>query len=389
MQKSTLWGGVGVAAVSLMWLVSAMANGWAGYHLSDNPELGGVLAAASVATDVMKAVSVFALASLIAGRRWFAVSIAVVVFLVCAAWSLRSATHFAATVFTTSVAKHAHAAKMQGTAEELLNIKKKRAEFLTQQTVDIEVNNKSKGRAVEMASEENRRLSREFKELMADLEADRRSIEQMGAQSAGDPLAGLFHVADKDVILATSLSFAAILEIVSGLGFWLLAQARLTRAEQPVKSRPLKPVTQALSPAPTPPVVPGPGKPVLGPMTPTFGTGGFGEPVASAPKVDTGKSGNVITLPTTNRRERALQTALEDLLQPGVAADRMLLSILTSRVNARLEAGIEPLQSRVVVEAVEALPWGAKRVRAGGQTWVSGIRERTDSVNAQSVRTTV
>ena len=72
MHKNRLWGRVGIAAVSLVWLVSAMANGWAGYHLSNAPELGIVLAAASVAIDIMKAVALFVITAAICNRRWVA-----------------------------------------------------------------------------------------------------------------------------------------------------------------------------------------------------------------------------------------------------------------------------------------------------------------------------
>src|SRR6476660_1919967 len=127
MHKNRLWGRVGIAAVSLVWLVSAMANGWAGYHLANAPELGVVLAAASVATDIMKTVALFVITAAICNRRWVAVGMAVVVFVLCAGWSARSATDFAANILSDRMAEKNFKAEQQQMAKDLLELRKKRA----------------------------------------------------------------------------------------------------------------------------------------------------------------------------------------------------------------------------------------------------------------------
>ena len=234
MHNYRIWVNIGILAVSLMWLVSALANGWAGWHLAKAPELGAILAGASVAADILKAVMLFVISAAIINRRWVVMCVAVLVFILCAGWSMRSATHFAASLYSGSLAERTFNQQIQTDERGLLGIKTNHAKALSGQTVKIDP--KARVRAAELAAEANASTERAYHDAIKAAEEGLARIQKMGAQEAGDPLAGLLHVEDESMILATSLFFAGLLEVVSASGC-LPGPATSARRRQPSRPR--------------------------------------------------------------------------------------------------------------------------------------------------------
>jgi hypothetical protein len=376
------WPFAGICAVTAMWGVSASANWWAGYSLADDELIAFVLGGASIASDIMKAVALFVVVAALGNRQWIVALTALVVFLACAAWSLRSATYFSAHMMTQHVAERESKIKQRAGKAELLDIAKKRASFLAQQDLKIDPNTGRNARETLVA--ERRRTSEEYELAMGqarEAEAELRATEVV---ANADPLAALFNVNDRDVVLATSLFFACLLELVSGVGFWIIAASRQARV------RDLKEVGFGASPYASK----GPGGP---------GGGGGGSVIVQAQpqpqltgpatiRAEAKEPTNIVRLarPTTvNRSSLAEQVhdVVGDLLEPADDGYRILLSQVVKLVNDKL-----PRHRRLNKQQVSALlvPVAlgvnrpvARKDRVAGQVWLYGVRVR-DSVIAQA-----
>ena len=150
-------------------------------------------------------------------------------------------------------------AEQQQMAKDLLELRKKRAEFLSRQTIDVEVTAKTKGRAVRPEPDKSTGADTEFAALLQDLDKGAHDLYAPGAKTSGDPLAGLLGIEGQKLILITALSFALMLEIVSGVGFWMIDQVRLQPDVKP--RRPRKPPKTILTQTPPPWAYPRQGEP--------------------------------------------------------------------------------------------------------------------------------
>jgi hypothetical protein len=372
------WPFAGICAVTAMWGVSASANWWAGYSLADDELIAFVLGGASIASDIMKAVALFVVVAALGNRQWIVAVTALVVFLACAAWSLRSATYFSAHMMTQHVAERESKIKQRAGKAELLDIVKKRASFLAQQDLKIDPNTGRNAR--ETLVTERRRTSEEYERAMGqalEAEAELRSTKVI---ANADPIATLLNISDRDVVLATSLFFACLLELVSGVGFWIIAASRQARV------RDLKEVGFGASPYAS-----------KGPEGPSGGGGGRVTTPPAQPQL-TGpatiraepKETNIVRLarPTTvNRSSLAEQVhdVIGDLLEPADDGYRILLSQVVKLVNDKL-----PRHRRLNKQQVSALlvPVAlgvnrpvARKDRVAGQVWLYGVRVRDSVIN--------
>lgn len=373
--RGRIWPIFGFLAILGLWFVSAGANFYAGMSISDDPSVSVVLGAASVCVDVLKAVSLFIVATAIINRRATVVVVALAAFFLCAAWSVRSATHFASMALTTRSADLSLKADIQKAAVDLLSIKIRRAEFLSQQSITVStpdsINVKNRkvradiiaenGKARSDSIGENRRLSNEFAGLVRDIETQKRSLENKAAVISGDPVAALIGIDDRSVILASAMFFATMLEFLSGFGFWMLAQSRRPRpasVETPPVPRPLVEANQEQ-------------------LTPTLIVDVKSEerPTQPTPKP------NVISIRKAQRL--GLQSIVRDNFEPGDEKDRMLLKAVVDIINAQLPKPRRIVEPHLVAKYItpiitEDMEWpNAVKRKIGGRTYILGIRPRS------------
>lgn len=184
-----------------------------------------LLAAASVFCDIMKAVALFAVAAAAANRRRAIFWLSLWVFAMCSLWSLRSATHFGASVISGKIAAAERNEKIEASLFNLVDVKTRRAGFLAQQSILVDVKNKY---AREDALNANQRSSAEFKDIVSSIEksvSDLRNANTAPPDPVAKILAG---IVNEDVyVFASAGFFALLLEFVSSFGFLMLAQSRI------------------------------------------------------------------------------------------------------------------------------------------------------------------
>lgn len=387
--RGRIWPIFGFFAILGLWVVSAGANFYAGTSISDDPSVSFVLGMASVCVDVLKAISLFIVASAIVHKRWTVVFVALASFFLCAAWSMRSATHFASMAMTTKAADLSLKSDLQKASLDLLSIKTRRAEFLSQQSITIAtgepLNIKNKkiradimaenGRARSDTIGENQRLSTEFAGLVKDIERQKTAIESKGAVIHGDPVAALFGLDDRSVILISAMFFATLLEFLSGFGFWMLAQSRRPRPEVVPEIKDVTPKLPEVSATPDlqAPTDPGPGLPAPTPVLDVKAE----EPTAEEPPPQP----NVISI--RKAQKLGLQSIVRENFEPGEASDRMLLRAVVDLVNAQLPKSRRIVEPHLVAKYItpvitEDMDWpNAVKRKIGGRTYILGIRPRS------------
>ena len=366
-----LWPLFGGCAVLGLWLVSAAANYHAGISISDDPMISDILGIASVCADVMKAVALFIITAAIVNKRWIVAGCATVVLVLCGAWSVRSAMHFASSALTTKAAERTLSHSLQKADLDLLAIKTQRAGFLSQQSVTVDVKNRY---ARADALQANERSSVEFSSLVRDIEAQKKAIKKAGVATAGDPIAALFKLEDRTVILATALFFAALLEVVSGFGFWLIAQSRSPRIETLKSAYVVQPVVLQ-EPAPILAVSSPDGDPRPGAAIPVIDKEiRYEEPQETAPD-------NVVSI--RKAQKAGLRSIVSEHFEPGTANDRMLLRAVVDQINAQLPKSRRIIEPHLVAKHItpvitEDMEWpGISKRKIGGRTYIVGLRPRS------------
>jgi hypothetical protein len=219
---------VGLTAVAAIWAVSAIANAMAGYQLSSNPDLSRVLAAASVACDVLKAITLFVILGAFIQRRWVVVGLAAMLLVLTTGWSMRSAVYFA----SWGIADRANTLRHKESVAEaemlLVSTKQQRARFLAEQHVDPT----SKYRSLrEAAKEANAASAAEFSKIVDEIQADLEKIKDAKPTPVIDPIAEVMDLPHAQVALWTALAFALLLEMSSATGFWLISRSRLPKTQ--------------------------------------------------------------------------------------------------------------------------------------------------------------
>jgi membrane protein implicated in regulation of membrane protease activity len=355
-QKSRrrLWPFMGLIAVTGMWGVSAVANGWSGANLSDDPFISMILGSASVASDIMKAVALFVVVGALANKRYVAAGVALVVFALCATWSLRSATYFASSFMSQHVAQRGYSKALEEQEMASLRVKQRRLEWLS--GTDIAVDNPGKTQ-LQMLTQDRSSRANEFKQLSTEVEQQLTRMKDKHVTANADPLGQIFHLRDESVVLWSSLGFAVLLEIVSGVGFWMIAQARVN--------------------------VPIPLSPPVG-----FGGRGFGggsPPSSGQPPPASGKpvpaARNVVSLRSKQTEQLATKVSglVADLYEGDPHARPMRISQIIGAVNNRLPKGKKVNKSNtslVLMPALLDLNINATRRKKSGKIWVHGVKAR-------------
>ncbi len=352
------WAAIGFLAFGSLWLVSAAANFHAGTALSQDEATQVVLGAASLSIDIAKAVLIFALVAAWHNRRLGVAIVSGLLLTLCFVWSYRAATNFAWAALMEAEAQAQRAEQVLEGAAVAQDLKSKRAAFLAQQkTVPT---GKSNG-SVRLALEANTATATEFKSLIRDLETSRPpDVSQQMLRR--DAVAKLLEADPGKTALATSLFFAALLELASGFGFWVIAEAR--RRRQVVIEAPAPAVALQADPAPA--LVP-----------PTLET-------QKAPSAPVQRQKRVLqpraapVAPPPNE----IEALVAKFYEAADAQSRVLLTSIVGTVNAHLD---EPKKissptrtSTVLVPAVERLGPQTQRVRAGGKVWIQGVKAKEE-----------
>ena len=179
---------VGILAVCVIWGVSAYANFLAGHALASAPEKAWLLGAASLGSDLLKGVALFFLVAAVARRRYVVATVAGLSLALCAIWSLRSATWFISSELRSYHAEADRQKMLDESALDLVELRKRRAAFLSQQSVTVDVSNKF---ARKDAIEANAESSAEFQRTVKEIEASLTVLASQKAAVAADPIASV------------------------------------------------------------------------------------------------------------------------------------------------------------------------------------------------------
>jgi hypothetical protein len=355
--RKRLWAFMGLLAVTGMWGVSAAANGWAGATLSNDTLISFILGAASICCDVMKAVALFVVVAATANRRWVVALTGLLVFALCATWSMRSATYFASNFLTQHVAQRGHDKTLQEQEMASLATKQRRLQWLS--GTDIAVDNPGKTQ-LQMLTQDRSARSSEFKQLSDEIDQQLREMREEKVTANSDPLASVLSLSDATVVLWTAIFFAALLEVVSGVGFWMIAQARVTREPPLVLQFPAERTASGRSPPSSGPPPPATAKPTA-------------RRAASA--------ANVVALRPSSPAQFAatVGSVVRDLFEPGTQTGRIPVSQIFRAVNEKLPAGDRLNQGHihtVLMPALRDLNQKTKRRRKGGIIWIHGVKAK-------------
>lgn len=383
--RGWFWSKIGLAAVLGIFIVSAAANFEAGQALSGDTATSVTLGLASICVDIMKAIAFFIVASAFINRRWWALCASLVMFGLCASWSMRSATQFMFSTLEQHAADKQLAADLQKTDMDVLGLKTARAGFLAQQKTQVSGLNRA---ARADAMEANKQTSAEFSALLKDIDWQRQKLSRGRAVVADDPLATVLNLPGEKVRTASAIIFALILEVVSSLGFWAIVQARTPKPPrmpqarvlpirqeiQPVLSGPSSPSPtggyeqEELAPIPDPAVlVP---EPVLLPdnVTPLF------------PK----KAASKKSLPTPDQDDISptdeIRAVIRDLFE-AKAEERSIYKSVVDLINAQLPNHKRIMSphdyARVIMPAIRTEFPDVEKLKTGGRVYLYGLRPKS------------
>lgn len=354
--KIRIWPAIGAIAVAAIWTISAIANWWAGTLLATDPTMSHILGGASVACDVIKAVALFIVMGALMNKRWFAAGVAMILFGLCTAWSLRSAAYFAADAITEKVAVVETNNALAMAKLQIIDAKTRRAQFLAEQRVTV-----TGPRSVRQdALQANKQSAAEFGDLTSDLEDDIKKIEdsKQVIKASTDPLADLLQVDRQVTILATAMFFALLMELASSTGFWLIARA----SARPAPAAALQPAPEQVAPPPAQALL------------------GIEREVDPEPTPALPAASNIVRLDFVDQDTRRLREAIRDTIEPGTPDERVLIATLAQEVSRRLpKAKAVTSRAAIVGQLTPALAYVMPEVekkRAAGQTWVYGVRLR-------------
>jgi hypothetical protein len=255
-------------AVAIMWVISALANFVHGYGKGggDNPvetllavfggnfeainHLALLFGTGSIASDMIKASALILVGMAVGYRRWGVAALALCLWFPSQIYSAYSVTGFVSQVMGDAIAKRERIAHKAELAQKLANTDVERLTWLSKQGV------KGVGRSARRARDQ---VGTQYKEQRAMVQS---SIETLGATKpivAPDAAAALWqHVlpgwTTKDVTVASMIGLSAVIELVAGVGFFLLSMAS-------TMGRPPAPVVQQVrivtkleaEPSPPPP----------------------------------------------------------------------------------------------------------------------------------------
>ncbi len=374
------WPFFGFLAGCGLWAVSALANYKAGVALSPDEGMQYILGGASLSADLMKVAALFALFAACSNRRFEVALMAGLLFALCSIWSMRAGAVFVADILAANGARIAHARAISEQRHDLLDVKKTRAGFLSQQNLKTDVKSRPMRDAL---ISENKRVASEFTALTTDIEGEIQKLSSSPpthgdsfAQMIRDVFPELFtgknqNEAERSTWIVTAAFFALLVEIGSGCGFWIISHSRQPRR----KIAPAADMAQS----------PGASKQATEPA-----------PLAMAPQNQTDSktppAGNVVDLRGNPLPQPIPQT--QYAIQPswdvtqllsGLFVEnksgRVLLSDVAALVNGALPRSKKLTTphkvSTILVPALMGMGWDIQKVKIGGKMYIVGMDERS------------
>lgn len=291
------WAVPAIIAVSVMWGVSACANWYAGASFGDSTTFNALLfetttsqifSSASLASDVLKSVMLFAAAAALTMRHFKAALVTGSIWFVCTLWSVISATGFVAfNQGNVTDARGKTAAEWSQLERQITNLEQRRAEVKPhrpQTVLEAEIDGILQIPGIDGCATINGPITSKYCPQLTALRAelgyaesaswlDGRLNELRVEQKASarvtsenpwaDLIASLFGASATQVMTGRALYLALMLELISGPGFWAIWAAFASVSQKPSEQR--APAAEPRKAAPTSP--PGKSKTsVLGPM---------------------------------------------------------------------------------------------------------------------------
>jgi len=370
------WPFFGFLAGCGLWGVSALANYTAGTALSPDQGMQYILGGASLSADLMKVAALFAFFTAWSNRRFEVALVSGLLFLLCSLWSMRAGAVFIADILAANGARIAHERSISEQRHDLLDVKKTRAGFLSQQNLKTDVKSRPMRDAL---ISENKRVANEFTALTTDIQGE---IERLSAtppkhgdsfaQMVRDVFPDLFagknqQEAERSAWIATAAFFALLVEIGSGCGFWIISHSRQPRMRKAI-------AVEATQKAAEPKI-----------ETPPF----MSAAISKAPPAS-----NVVDLMGNPLHNPAPQPAWDvSQLLNGLFVEnksgRILLSDVAMAVNGALPRSKKLTTphkiSTILVPALMGMGWDIQKVKIGGKMYIVGMGERS-KVLAQAKR---
>lgn len=245
-----LWAVVATLAVAVFWVVSACANFYAGGTFGANVPLlftttSELFSYASLASDVLKTVMLFALTAAMFSRQWRVALVTGVMWVGCTGWSISSATRFVVQNNSEVVDGRGKSAdEWTQLKEQISRLETRRqnvAEHRPKGVVEAEIasllrtpgtgdcaviNGPVTSRVCPQVDELRKEagnaesaqwLDGRLNELRQELKA---TAKVSSANPFADIVGGLFGIPPSEVTTNQALFFAFLLELISGLGLW-------------------------------------------------------------------------------------------------------------------------------------------------------------------------
>jgi hypothetical protein len=384
------WAPLLLTAIGLVWAVSAAANFYAGWSLSSNPFVGTTLGGASIAADVIKAGMFWAIAGLLyAGKKPLA-GVACLVFALAAMWSMFSAVRFASgTLMHRAVTNEHNSDSLSLKKTQLAAVLKQLDNWQGEVKIGDPLRFKYRKdrtaaiKAQEAAMEHNRKVLAERTALQDRADKLQTEIAGYSVTLKGDAIAVTYGLDSRHVVMFLSVFFALLLEVVSGVGFWLVSESRAQRRERrPPDATPAGYGSGAYSGGPPP----GPNEPDQAPT-----------PRAIAPPADLvatqeqPPASQVVQLKSIKEDTRVtnMRQAITDLYEPGGPEDRERWSDFRTSVNGHLKPSHRvrtKAANELLLPALYALKWEhLDKRKAGPHIWVYGIKRKAKVDNAKRI----
>lgn len=245
--------GITAVAVGIMWCISALANFVHGFVKGGGEDpfqmLASIIAGnfeslnymallfgtGSIASDIIKASALILVGLALTYKQWGVALLAACIWLPAQLYSAYSVTGFVSQVMGDSIAKRERLAQQAKLISRTAESDVERLRWLGRQTV--------KGKGVSARRSRNQFAS-QYKEQRSLAQASLENLKTAPNQVAPDPAAALWQHAfkgwdAKDVSVASMIGLGFVIELIAGLGFFLLS--RVCAMRDPARPLPSPP----------------------------------------------------------------------------------------------------------------------------------------------------
>ena len=218
--------GISAVAISIFWGASAYMNYVAGSSYGIDVNQAHMYGAVSVASDILKAFAAFLLGVCIIDRRPVAACVAGFFLLSTAFWSANSAIRFSSENIVGQFQKAQVAETLTKINLQKLEIEKQQIEWLQKQEVS-------------RFHKERKRMTDEINDARKSFDETVKQLEQsdkttLDANPHYTVLSEIFGIKKEEAAKYVALFFAGLIELVAGLGWFVLFGSRGGKKETPI-----------------------------------------------------------------------------------------------------------------------------------------------------------